>query len=63
MQTIFENGNVIQHTRKIYTMYGNLNGQLNDLGLGYVFWYFYTISRDKAHAFQHQRNLASHQYK
>ena len=32
MQTIFENGNVIRHTRKIYTMYGNLNGQLNYLG-------------------------------
>ena len=43
MQTIFENGNVIRHTRKIYTMYGNLNGQLNYLGSGYVFWYL-TIS-------------------
>ena len=43
MQIIFENGNVIQHTRKIYTMYGNLNGQLNYLGQGYVFWYL-TIS-------------------
>ena len=37
MQTIFENGNVIQHTRKINTMYGNLNGQLKYLGKGYVF--------------------------
>ena len=32
VQTIFENGNVVQHNRKIYTMYGILNGQLNDLG-------------------------------
>ena len=28
----FENGIVVQHTRKIYIMYGNLNGQLNHLG-------------------------------
>ena len=32
MQTILKNGNVVQHTRKIYTMYGNLNGQLDYLG-------------------------------
>ena len=32
MQNIFEKGNVVQHNRKIYTMYGNLNGQLNYLG-------------------------------
>ena len=32
MQTIFESVNVVQHIRKIYTMYGNLNGQLNYLG-------------------------------
>ena len=32
MQTIFENGDVVQHTRKIYIVYGNLTGQLNYLG-------------------------------
>ena len=32
MQAIFENVNVVQHTRKIYTMYGILNGQMNYLG-------------------------------
>ena len=32
MQTILENVNVVQHTKKIYTMYGILNGHLNYLG-------------------------------
>ena len=43
MQIIFENGNAVVHTRKIYTVYENLNGQFNYLGQGYVFWYL-TIS-------------------
>ena len=62
MQTIFENGNVVQHTRKIYTMYGNLNGQLNYLGKGYVSWYLTisVLSAETKHMYFNTREIMPH---
>ena len=65
MKTIFENGNVDTHQENVHHVWkSQWSVELLGVELCFlVFNNFYTINRDKAHVFQHQRKYASHQYK